>query len=170
MGMTDEREVCFMDLDELKRKSVIHDKKSADEIRKRYIETFVNTEKSSYHDQIEKLQKFTDGYCYVGYLWDFLREPEMVEESLIYSYRDKMKSIYVFWDIHSSEKIWIKDYWKFDKDAVLRMSMDTLLAGCEFLPEDIYICDSTFQLTFVMTHEEIENKRYCLKCGEFMLF
>ncbi len=79
-----------MDLDELKRKSVIHDKKSADEIRKRYIETFVNTEKSSYHDQIEKLQKFTDGYCYVGYLWDFLREPEMVEESLIYSYRDKM--------------------------------------------------------------------------------
>lgn len=32
--MTDEREVCFMDLDELKRKSVIHDKKSADEIRK----------------------------------------------------------------------------------------------------------------------------------------
>ena len=103
--MTDEREVCFMDLDELKRKSVIHDKKSADEIRKRYIETFVNTEKSSYHDQIEKLQKFTDGYCYVGYLWDFLREPEMVEESLIYSYRDKMKSIYVFWDIHSSEKI-----------------------------------------------------------------
>ena len=110
MGMTDEREVCFMDLDELKRKSVIHDKKSADEIRKRYIETFVNTEKSSYHDQIEKLQKFTDGYCYVGYLWDFLREPEMVEESLIYSYRDKMKSIYVFWDIHSSEKIWIKDY------------------------------------------------------------
>ena len=94
----------------------------------------------------------------------------MVEESLIYSYRDKMKSIYVFWDIHSSEKIWIKDYWKFDKDAVLRMSMDTLLAGCEFLPEDIYICDSTFQWTFVMTHEEIENKRYCLKCGEFMLF
>ena len=48
--------------------------------------------------------------------------------------------------------------------------MDTLLAGCEFLPEDIYICDSTFQWTFVMTHEEIENKRYCLKCGEFMLF
>ena len=89
---------------------------------------------------------------------------------MIYSYRDKMKSIYVFWDIHSSEKIWIKDYWKFDKDAVLRMSMDTLLAGCEFLPEDIYICDSTFQWTFVMTHEEIENKRYCLKCGEFMLF
>ena len=33
--MTDEREVCFMDLDELKRKSVIHDKKSADEIRNR---------------------------------------------------------------------------------------------------------------------------------------
>ncbi len=156
--MTDEREVCFMDLDELKRKSVIHDKKSADEIRKRYIETFVNTEKSSYHDQIEKLQKFTDGYCYVGYLWDFLREPEMVEESLIYSYRDKMKSIYVFWDIHSSEKIWIKDYWKFDKDAVLWMSMDTLLAGCEFLPEDIYIRDITFQWTFVMTHEEIENR------------
>ena len=121
-----------MDLDELKRKSVIHDKKSADEIRKRYIETFVNTEKVPIMIRL-KATKFTDGYCYVGYLWDFLREPEMVEESLIYSYRDKMKSIYVFWDIHSSEKIWIKDYWKFDKDAVLRMSMDTLLAGCEFL-------------------------------------
>lgn len=168
--MTDESEVYFMNLDEFKRKSAILNKKSADEIRKRYIETFVNTEKSFYREQIEKLQKFADGYCYVGYLWDFLREPEIVEESLIYSYRDKIESIYVFWDIHSSERIWIKDYWKFDKDAVLQMSIDTLLAGCKFLPEDIYICDSTFQWTFVMTHEEIDNRRYCLKCGKFMLF
>lgn len=48
MGMTDESEVYFMNLDEFKRKSAILNKKSADEIRKRYIETFVNTEKSFY--------------------------------------------------------------------------------------------------------------------------
>ena len=106
MGMTDEREVCFMDLDELKRKSVIHDKKSADEIRKRYIETFVNTEKSSYHDQIEKLQKFTDGYCYVGYLWDFLREPEMVCYGCqwIHYWQDAnfCRRIYTFVTVHSN--------------------------------------------------------------------
>ncbi len=39
--MTGESEVYFMNLDEFKRKSAILNKKSADEIRKRYIETFV---------------------------------------------------------------------------------------------------------------------------------
>ena len=41
MGVTGESEVYFMNLDEFKRKSAILNKKSADEIRKRYIETFV---------------------------------------------------------------------------------------------------------------------------------
>ena len=41
MGVTGESEVCFMNLDEFKRKSAILNMKLADEIRKRYIETFV---------------------------------------------------------------------------------------------------------------------------------
>ena len=71
----------------------------------------------------------------------------------------------MFWDIHSCERILIKDYWRFEKDAVLQMSMNLLLENEMYLPEDIYIVDKDFSWTMVKTHEDIDGKRYCLVCG-----
>lgn len=45
------------------------------------------------------------------------------------------------------------------------MNFDILLNNLDYLPEDIYIFDHSFEWTIVLTHEEIENKRWCLKSG-----
>lgn len=90
----------------------------------------------------------------------------MIEELYIDKMAGKLNSVYVFWDIHSCERIFIKDYWKFDKDPVLKLDIKMLLKGEKYLPEDIYIFDKSFTWTFIKTHEDIERKRYCLKSGD----
>ena len=39
-----------------------------DELRKKYIKKFVNTDHELYQKQIQSKQRFCDGYCYLGYL------------------------------------------------------------------------------------------------------
>ncbi len=49
---------------------------------------------------------------------------------------------------------------------MLELKYRHLLEGKEFLPEDIYIFDSSLTWTLIKTHEEINGKRYCLKTGK----
>lgn len=144
----------------------ILDKKLGNVLRNKYHDAFVNVNEESYHEQIESRHKFVDGYCYLGYLWDYIINPMVMEEEDITKKAMDMNEVYVFWDIHSCERILIKDYWKFDKDAVLKMNMDTLLKGECYLPEDIYIFDESFTWTFIKTHEDIQGTRFCLKVGD----
>lgn len=155
-----------MNLIDFKKNIHILNSKESDIVRNMYIQKFVNTHTESYSKQIKTKRKFSDGYCYTGYLWDHLYEAEMIDENSIYSYKNNLKMIYVFWDIHSADRIWIKDYWKFGKTTVLQLQFNLLLDGLRYLPEDIYICDRTFEWSLIMTHEDIENRRYCLKCGQ----
>lgn len=141
------------------------DKKRRSEYREKYIENFINSNDKSYREQIQLRHRFVDGYCYLGYLWDYIISPVVIEEEEIKEIAKKMGGIYVFWDIHTCERIFIKDYWKFDKDAILKMNVETLLQGEEYLPEDIYIFDESFSWTLIKTHEDINGNRFCLKSG-----
>ena len=154
-----------MEFDDFKNKIVILDRFLSDQLRLKYIDMFVNCEHPRYHEQICVKHKFKDGYCYLGYLWDFMKNPIVIDQEYIES-KNEINEVYVMWDNHSCERIWIKDYWKFDKNVVLKLNFSTLLLGYHFLPEDIYIFDDSFSWTFVLTHEELKGKRYCLKCGE----
>lgn len=157
-----------MELKEFKEQLIILDKRMGEKIRLKYVNTFVNNAHPQYEKQIKKRHKFQDGYCYLGYLWDYIKEPVVIDKEYMESKENYLDEVFVFWDIHSSERIWIKDYWKFDKDAVLRLKYHTLLAGEIYLPEDIYIFDEGFSWTLVQTHEELNGKRYCLKCGDMI--
>lgn len=155
-----------MDFIKFKEEVKILDKKRGTELRKRYIENFVNTEHKRYKEQIQRQHKFVDGFCYLGYLWDYIKNPIVIDEEKFGEKASKIEEIYTFWDIHSCERIWIKDYWKFDKDAMLKLKMDVLLQGEKYLPEDIYIFDDSFSWTLIKTHEDIQGIRFCLQSGE----
>lgn len=155
-----------MELDIFEKRIKILNNREGDILRKKYIEKFINRTKPSYFELIERMEKFEDGYCYRGYLWDYMREPIIVDRKFIQSLSENINRVYVFWDIHSRERIFIKDYWKFGKDSVLELSYKDLMQSEEFLPEDIYIFDCSFDWTIVLTHEDIDGQRYCLKCGD----
>jgi hypothetical protein len=140
------------------------------DIRKTYIDNFIN-KNDHYHLYIETMHEFIDDWCYLGYLWDLLKKSEQISEEFCYDFLAKQKSpIYIFCDIHSCEKILLRDYWKYPKEAILKMNYEEFIHIKTQLPEDIYIFNLDYKWTIVLTHEYFEmikgrNKqqlRYCL--------
>ena len=134
----------------------------SDILRNEYISAFVNCDSPHYRKFIEQKRMFTDGMCYVGYLWDCLLNMDVISE-----YRAKMmltekRDVFIMWDIHSCERIFIPDYWKYPKTGVLYAAewSDSLMSD---LPEDLYLFDETFMWSVIFTHETNDKgRRYCL--------
>lgn len=154
-----------MKLEDFKSKVKVLRKEEGNGLREKYIEQFINRS-GPFWERIEDVHKFKDGYCYEGYLWDCMKKPILIKESYVELKADNIDKVYVFWDINTCERIFIKDYWKLDKDAVLKLKFSDLLEGQEHLPEDIYIFDDSFSWTLILTHEDIDGERYCLKSGD----
>lgn len=134
----------------------------ANVLRRRYIKTFVKFKSSYYIENIKKRKRFKDGLCYEGYLWDVLINPNIVSEQEADDVLKNKTNIYIMWDIHSCEKIYVLNYWKYPKNSILNLEKWEDLLKKE-LPEDIYIYDDTFKWTIVYTHEIDEyDNRYCI--------
>lgn len=133
-------------------------------IREQYIKEFINVNHQYFYKDIKKLHKYRDGLCYNGYLWDYLKKGILISEDDLNKKLISMNNdfVYVMWDIHSEEKIFIENYWKFQKDDILKMNPEIFLKGESFLPEDIYIFDKDMTWTLIKTHEDIGEERYCL--------
>ena len=155
-----------MDFKSFQSQVVVLNKEEGVEVRKKYIEKFVDTTDEYYKKQIQLKYKFSDGYCYWGYLWDCIKNPAVIDKDYIRTISKGMGSVYVFWDVHSCDRIYIENYWRFAKEAVIKLSFDTLISGEEYLPEDIYIFDENITWTLIKTHEDINGRCYCLKSGQ----
>lgn len=149
-------------IEEFKQNIEIMSKVESDRLREEFIREFVDVNDEYYKQYIARRTQYIDGECYTGYLWDCLRNKELIREKDINSLSQVLGDVFVMWDIHTCERIFIEDYWKFDKDTILKLKFETLLQGEKFLPEDIYIFDETFSWCLVKTHEDIAGGRFCL--------
>ena len=154
-----------MQFDEYKLFVEVIDERIAKGLREKYIERFIDINSSYYKKNIKKTRKYVDGYCYKGYLWDCLKEPYIIDEEYIKRIAKEINEVYVMWDIHTKERIHIDNYWNFLKKDIIKGPMDMIIKGDIFLPEDYYIFSTDMSWCIIKTHEEIEEKRYCLKCG-----
>jgi hypothetical protein len=100
--------------------------------------------------------------AYTGYLWDFLRNRDPISEEEVWKRVEPVEQVYIMWDINSSDRIQIPNYWRFPKDAVIQSSPSILRMGAAFLPEDFYMFDDSCDWAGVLTHEWIDSSRYCL--------
>ena len=138
----------------------------ANRYRQRYIDKYINTQSRYYPEYIKTLHEFSDGLCYTGYLWDFLKSPIHIHEDQIEEYRKIFKQILIFWDNNSKDRIYIKDYWKFGKKTMVRVDYNLFLDHAHFFPEDVYLTDETLQWTIVFTHEDdINHRRLIMQVG-----
>lgn len=135
----------------------------AKHVREKYISCFINTSLEYYLKYIEKHDVCSEGICYIGYLWDCLRNKFVMSEKECLRYIENVEKIYVFWDMHSQDRIFIPNYWKYPKEAILEMSCKEFLDNMNNFPEDIYVVDETFEWSVIFTHEtDVQQKRYCL--------
>lgn len=152
-------------LDELKNNVEYLSKDYAYSLREKYIDKFINKNCKHYKDNISVVKECSDGLCYSGYLWDCLKNYISVTFDEINTYRNLLKQVLIFWDIHSKDKIWVEDYWKFGKESVLKINFDILMDNLEYFPEDIYIFDNSKEWTLILTHEDNNVIRVCAKVG-----
>jgi hypothetical protein len=138
----------------LKKKINILPINRAKEIRELYINKFINIDSDYYMTNIKNRRPFSDGECYIGYLWDTLKVWEKVQfidlQKCLPSGEQK---VLVFWDIHSKEKILVENYWKFGKENIIEIGVNDLLDNLDLFPEDIYIFDQSFEWSIILTHE-----------------
>lgn len=113
-----------------------------------------------------RLRHFSDGLAYTGYLWDFLAEKRVVSEEEVWRDLELMSEVYAMWDIHSEERVRTPVYLSLPKAAVLRTDPATLRRGIEYLPEDLYIFDATCAWAAALTHEWVDDRRFCLWSGD----
>lgn len=87
-----------MELENFKRHIRILGKEEAERYRDLYINKFVDpyTHAKCYQERIECLHEFSDGLCYEGYLWDFLKSETYIGETQIEEYRNFLKQVFVF--------------------------------------------------------------------------
>jgi hypothetical protein len=152
-----------MDFEDFRSKVEILSENQAEELRKDYIEKFINVEHVHYKNHISVYKTYCDGECYTGYLWDCLKNSQMFRFRELKYYLENYSMVYVFWDIHTKERIFIENYWKFDKWAVLHLNSQLLFENLEYLLEDIYIFDDSLSWTLILTHEYVNDRRFCLK-------
>lgn len=141
---------------------VVLDTLQSDELRYKYIQNFVDLTSNYYIENIQRKAKFSDGLCYIGYLWDCLINPQIISENEATQVLQKKRKIFIMWDIHSCERILIPHYWKYPKSRILYTNkwLDALRAN---LPEDLYLFDDTFSWSVIYTHEtDMKGNRYCI--------
>lgn len=136
--------------------------KTAAVLRENYIKAFIDCSLTYYTECILQLKKYIDGECYTGYLWDCLRNASTITETqALEKLQASTAPLYVMWDIHSCENIFIPNYWKYPKSSVIRVSADELGKYLTTFPEDIYIFTPEYSWTISLTHEYTGQNRYC---------
>jgi len=149
-----------MTLEELREAVEIVRGEEADSLRKRFVDRFVDTESTGWKRILERTREYKDGVAYQGYLWEALARWERMSEDDVLAELERADGTWLaLWDVNTSENIFVPDYWKFPKSAILRGAPATLAAGRELLPEDVYFVPDDFAYALVLTHEHDETGR-----------
>lgn len=136
---------------------------AADDLRSKFIAAFIDTGTEYYKEHVEELIQFSDGLCYIGYLWDCLAWPIVITEKEAYAELEKHEGpLYVMWDNNSCDRIFIPDYWKYPKKAIAELTLEEYNALKDTFPEDHYIFNDDFDWMVALTHEDVDSKRWCL--------
>jgi hypothetical protein len=138
----------------------------AGRVRERFLDAFIDEDAPRFDETIRRRVAFSDGMAYTGYLWDFIKGRVLIDEVDLWERVDRRGWVYVMWDVHSSDRILIDDYWRYPKESVLIGRPPAVIeAGQRFLPEDLYLFDDSFAWVAAVTHDEIDGRRFCLWAG-----
>jgi hypothetical protein len=137
----------------------------ASNIRQAYISKFIDVSRPGYQKHIAIMREYRDGAYYSGYLWEYLRRWERIAEKDLYDAMAPATDVYAFWDLHSSDRILIPDYWKFPRDAVLSGTYSIIVRGRGWLPEDLYLCSVDMSKSVVLTHESDPEGAQLIACA-----
>ncbi len=125
----------------------------ARELRQAYIDRFVNQESPYYQSRIQTRHRYPDGLYYDGYLWDCFRHPQLIPDEEVLEELTRHDRVYIMWDLHSDKKVWVENYFRFPKEAILVVPGRRVPEFLPLLPDDLYFFDDSLDWTVALTHE-----------------
>lgn len=132
-------------------------------IRSYYVKAFINVNCEYYQKNISKLREYSDGMFYDGYLWDCYKKPLLKDEQSLMTILESKGSVFIMWDLHSSEKVLLPHGFEFSGNPILGVNNTELQRLLPLLPEDLYFFDDTYLWTVALTHEYLDDdQRYCM--------
>ena len=134
-------------------------KELANTVKELFLLSFIDQDSSRYREQIAIRRHCSDGDCYYGYLWDFLKNKKPKTEKYCFQFLSSKQKLYLFWDSHSKDRIYITDYWKYPKESVIELSGIEFVQYSNTFPEDIYLFDDSFFWSIAFTHEYSDKGR-----------
>ena len=133
-------------------------------MRQQFTMHFLNRSHPEYHSAIEELRPFSDGPAYVGYMWDFTAERNVIDPSAARTWLRSVRVAGVLFDLHSREMV------REDVDIRLRevvfvgagaTIIDSYDQWC--LPRDAYVFSTDWSWYLALTHEDIiDGTQYVL--------
>jgi hypothetical protein len=143
-------------------------------LREKCVQIFVDTTSVAFTRR-HILRQYRDGLHYPDYLWDYLNiDVRIISHMEAVQMIQQKKNLLLMTDDKSETLIFIPNYFKFPREAVLYIPDGKELGvqivkdeksdrGEALLPEDIYIFDETFTWLIFLTHEYINNdtQRIC---------
>lgn len=144
------------------------------ELRKKFIHKFVDTNADNYKKDITTLKEYSDGMCYDGYLWDSLKaDYTQIERTMeqAMAYLKNKGNVFVMWDIFSKQRVPLSRILsnKYPKDTLIEIDSlelsqfisrewsEDYRSDEKYLPEDIYIFDNAMNWYVIYTHEGYDN-------------
>ena len=138
--------------------------KAADDIRRRFADSFINRTSEYYKTAIRETRMCSDGMCYLGRLWVCFHERIMIAEDKAVETAKEFPKLLIMWDLNSADRIKIPGYWKYPKRAVLQITPNELETVLPTLPEDVYVFDEDCTRVVAFTNEQVSKGRYCVYC------
>lgn len=130
--------------------------------RQKFMRKFLDVSSDILHGNYfnDRILKTVDGLLHTGYFWDLFKNPMVIDEKFVFDFLASLSNdIYILWDNNIfNQKI---NYPIFSGLEVLPQELGDLLST---LPSDIYLFDETFKWAFALTHEDVNDKRYCVAC------
>lgn len=139
--------------------------KPADELRKRFIDAFVNKAGEYYRSAIRETRLCPEGMCYTGRLGECLKEPEEIAFAEAMEYIRSRGKVCALRDLNRTGGTPAADRCGYPKRAVLLIDRSELEAVLSALPDDVYFFDDSFTWAAALMREQGEGeKRRCLRC------
>lgn len=147
--------------------------KLSDMALKRYIESFLDSERMSFHTylMLEKLRR-NRGYRSGGFmLWDYLdskpkRRPYIISETTFKSYTHRLSDLLVYWDC-----AYVEPNSPFSGlNRICTAHFQEIAANLDQCPPTLYMFDRDFQWTLIRSNEPLNELGWnCLQVGEIGL-
>lgn len=142
-------------------------------LRSKFVDAFIDGESPRYQKYIEPFRNAENTtQAYWGYLWDNIDksscfvdycDPVKIEKEM--QRRNLFDSpLYLTWDVHLPryDAALTKLNRIFQTQGIIKITFSFYLKYDRLFPEDVYFFDESVKWCAILTHEEAEQRRWCL--------